>query len=108
MGRARSGIQTRISNVKVLRFRPCEKNTLRAFFDLQLASGIVLRGCTLHLTCGRHWTGLPAKPFKTAGGADSWSPIVDFTDKTTRDRFQRQATAAALEAYKLAREEAVA
>jgi hypothetical protein len=92
--------------VKALRFRHCVKGTLLGFLDLELASGLVLRGCTLHLSHGKHWVGLPAKPFKGADGTDTWANIVDFADKATKDRFQKQATAAALAAYD--RSEAVA
>ena len=45
----------------VLTARRIEKNSLRGFFDLRLPSGLVLRGCSLHLSHGRWWIGMPAR-----------------------------------------------
>jgi hypothetical protein len=94
--------------VKALRFRHCAKGSLLGFLDLELASGLVLRGCTLHLSHGKHWVGLPAKPYTAADGGATWAAIVDFKDKSVRDRFQKAATAAALAACQRSRSEAVA
>jgi hypothetical protein len=94
IAQSRPGTQAR-----VLDFKPFEKNTLRAFFSLELASGLILRGCTLHTKNGKYWIGLPAKPYTTDTGAQSWAAIIDFRDKQTAARFQEMATAAAVEAY---------
>ena len=77
-------------------FRPRPKNSLLGFFDLMLDSGLILRGCALHLSHGKHWVGLPARPYTEPSGAATWAAIVDFRDRRTRDSFQQQATAAAL------------
>ena len=79
--------------------RRVEKNTLRGFFDLELASGLVLKGCALHLSHGKYWIGLPARPFETPEGAKSWAPVVDFRDRSTKDKFQALALAAAAEHF---------
>src|SRR5690348_13620190 len=84
---------------RILGFKPFEKNTLRGFFDIELASGLILRGCTLHEKNGRRWVGLPAKPYAANDGAQSWAAIVDFRDKRTAARFQELATAAAVAVY---------
>ena len=94
--------------VKGVNLRRCERGTLLAFFDLALDSGIILRGCTLHSSHGRHWVGLPAKPYKDVSGADTWAAIVDFRNRATRDNFQRQATAAALAALEASRDAGLA
>jgi hypothetical protein len=86
--------------MKALNFRRFAKNTLVGFFDLQLASGLIIRDCTLHLSHGRHWVGLPGKPYKDAAGKETWANIVDFDQRATRDAFQRQAAAAALAALR--------
>ena len=82
--------------MKAVNFRSRQKNTLVGFFDLVLDSGLILRGCALHLSHGKHWVGLPAKPYTDPNGAATWAAIVDFRDRRTRESFQRQATAAAL------------
>jgi hypothetical protein len=78
----------------VLGARRVEKNTLRGFFDLRLPSGLVLRGCSLHLSHGRWWVGMPSQSYTNRDGAQAWSPIVDFTDARSRKRFQEVALAA--------------
>jgi len=75
------------------------EKTLRAFFSLELASGLIVRGCTLHTKNGKFWVGLPAKLYTIDTDAQSWAAIVDFRDKRTAARFQEMATAAAVEAF---------
>jgi hypothetical protein len=93
--------------VRSMEFKPFSKNTLRAFFDLGLASGMILAGCTLHEKNGHHWVGLPAKPY-LKDGVQTWAPIIDFRDKTTRERFQQQVTPLAVAALEQAQNGAAA
>lgn len=81
-------------------FEPRVKNTLRAIFTLDLPSGLRFIGCTLHEKEGSRWIGLPAQSYIGQDGAKKWKPIVEFTNKTARDRFQ----AAALDAIDRYRE----
>jgi hypothetical protein len=84
---------------RILGFKPVEKNTLRGLFDIEPASGLILRGCCLHHNNGCWWVGLPAKPYAANDGEQNWAAIVDFRDKRTATRFQELATAAAVAAY---------
>lgn len=61
-------------------FKPYTKNTLRAFFTLNLPSGIIIRDCMLHESHGKRWIGLPAKPFEKPDGTRSWIPVVDIKE----------------------------
>jgi hypothetical protein len=88
---------------RILGFKPFEKNTLRGFFDIELASGLILRGCTLHEKNERRWVGLPAKPYTGNDGGQTWAAIVDFRDKRTAARFQELTTVAAVAAYERVR-----
>jgi hypothetical protein len=88
--------------ITVLNFRRFEKNTLRAFCDLQLASGLVLGGCTLHQSHGKWWVGLPARNYADPDGNEKWVPIVDFASRERKAKFQQLATAAVLAAYERA------
>lgn len=81
-------------------FKPLEKNTLRAIFDLVLASGLILRGCSLHEKNGRLWVGMPGCSYLAVDGTQSWANVVDFCDSQHRDRFQEMALAAALAVYR--------
>jgi hypothetical protein len=72
-----------------------DRNTLRAFFDLSLPTGMILRGCTYHERNGKFWIGWPAKPCVrsdgtpyTVDGKPQWSAIVDFVDAPTKWRLQ--------------------
>src|SRR5262245_60487786 len=79
-------------------FRRFEKSTLKAFFDLELASGLVLCGCTLRYR-ERWWVGFPGRPYKDQDRNETWAKVVDSSSKTARDRFQQIAVDAALAAY---------
>ena len=79
--------------------RRFEKNTLRAFFDIELPSGMIIRGATLQFSHGKYWVGLPARPFENSEGVKGWVPIIDFRDRETKARFQTAAIAAATEAF---------
>jgi hypothetical protein len=85
-----------IKNIK-----PFEKNTLRAFFDVELPSGMILCGCTLHENSGKQWIGLPAKPYAKPDGSQSWVKIVDFVDRARADQFRDLVLPAVLEAMRM-------
>jgi hypothetical protein len=88
--------------LSIKNFKPLEKNTLRGFFDVELPSGMVLCGCTLHESHGKFWVGLPARPYAKPDGSQSWVKIVDFRDKATSYRFQQMIVPLAVEAWQKA------
>ena len=55
----------------ILNFKPFQKNTLQAFFDVELPSGMILCGCALHQKGEHFWIGLPARSSRTNSGAQS-------------------------------------
>jgi hypothetical protein len=84
---------------QILNFRALERNTLRGFFDVELPSGMVLCGCTLHEREGKRWVGLPAKPYTKDDGSQSWVKIVDFVDRARAKQFQESVLPAAVAAF---------
>jgi hypothetical protein len=88
--------------------KPLDRNSLKGFFDLELPSGLVLCGCQLHQSHGRHWVGMPARPYAKPDGSQSWIKIVDFRDKATGHRFQQVIVPLAVEAFERAKAEAAA
>ena len=74
-----------------LNARRHEKNSLRGFFDLALPSGMIVKGCTLHVSHGRAWVAMPGRPYTDANGAQAWSNLLDFRDRATKERFQELA-----------------
>jgi hypothetical protein len=79
-------------------FKPFEKNTLRAFVSFELPNGMILHGCTLHEKNSSRWIGLPAREYQKADNERSWTPLVEFSTKAARERFQTAALAA-IDAY---------
>ena len=69
-------------------WRPYEKNTLRGFFDLELPSGLIIHGCTLHVKGDSKWVGLPAQKVVRAGGEVGYVAILEFTSRATTDKFR--------------------
>jgi hypothetical protein len=86
-------------------FRAKAKGALRAIFDLHLPSGLILRGCQLLESHGKHWIGLPSKSFTAQDGATKWSPVVDFRNPEARERFQKEVTPLAMDALDRAKSE---
>ena len=75
-------------------WKPFEKNTLRGFLSLELPSGMIIHGCTVHEKNGARWIGLPARQFQKPDGEKSWSPLIEFVSKDSREKFQAAALAA--------------
>jgi hypothetical protein len=83
----------------ILNFKLLDKKTLRAVFDIQLSSGMIICGAMLHTKNDRWWIGLPGKPYTKPDGSQSRSKVLDFRDKPTHDRFQQTITLLARVAY---------
>lgn len=81
-------------NFAVRELKHFQKNTLQAFLSLELPSGLILHGCTLHKQNGSRWIGVPARQYEKSDGEKSWMRLVDFTSKDARERFQAAALAA--------------
>ena len=74
------------SQLVAVNWKPFERNSLLGFLDQELPSGMILRGCQLLQSNGRHWVGLPSKPAVDKSGAPVlgdngkpiYRPIVEF------------------------------
>jgi hypothetical protein len=85
-----------IINAKVLR-----KNSLVGFFDLQMPSGLIVRGAMLFEKAGKRWVGFPSKEWVKADGTKSYSPLLEFTSREIADKFQAAVLPLAEEAFDL-------
>jgi hypothetical protein len=74
-----------IINAKVLR-----KNSLVGFFDLQMPSGLIVRGAMLFEKSGKRWVGFPSKEWIKPEGTKSYFPLLEFASRDVSDRFQQQ------------------
>jgi hypothetical protein len=74
--------------IKILSYRAYSKNTLRAFIEAELPSGLVIRDLTLHEKNGRRWVSFPARQYQKDDGTSSWVNLVYFPDREKNDKFQ--------------------
>jgi hypothetical protein len=70
--------------------RPLDKNTLRGVFDIQMPSGLIVRGAMLFEKDGKRWVGFPSKEWQKPDGGKGYSPLLEFADRTISDKFQAQ------------------
>jgi len=84
---------------KIKKFTPFrnEAGTVLGFFSIDLPSGLIIHDCKL--MCGPkggRWVALPSikrldhdgNPRLDPHGKAMWSPIVEFVDRPTQDRFR--------------------
>jgi hypothetical protein len=80
--------------IRCTKLRRYEKNTLRAFVDLELSRvGLILRDCTWHEKDGKEWVSFPARSYTDQDGMTQWQVLIEFADGATeaRKQFQQQA-----------------
>jgi hypothetical protein len=87
-------------------FKPLRANTLHGFINITIPE-MHLRICdlTAHEKNGKRWIGLPAKPQidragtvrKDERGKTLYVPVLEFTDKATRDAFSARVVEALLQ-----------
>jgi len=72
-------------NVKVVRYKAYEKNTMRGFMDVVVEDSVVITGCTHHENYeGKEWVNLPSR--KEQDG--KYYDIVRFPSKEKYWSFQ--------------------
>jgi DNA-binding cell septation regulator SpoVG len=72
----------------VREWRPHVKNTLVGFASIELPSGLVIHGICLHQKGDSRWVSMPARQYEK-GSEKTWAPLVEFTTKDAREKFQR-------------------
>jgi hypothetical protein len=93
-------------SVHIETFKPLRANTLYGFITITIPE-LHLRICdlTAHESHGKRWAGLPGKPQIDRGGCvrkgdngkPLYTPVLEFTDRETRDAFSARVVAALLE-----------
>jgi hypothetical protein len=74
-----------ISNPKIL-----NKNSLVGSFDLQMPSGLIVRGAMLFEKNNRRWVNFPSKEWTDQSGVKKYFPLLEFASREVADRFQAQ------------------
>jgi hypothetical protein len=82
--------------------RLIHKNSLVGCFDLQMPSGLVVRGVMLLESNGRRWINFPSKEWTKPDGSRGFSPLLEFASREIADRFQRQVLPLAEQAFEAA------
>jgi hypothetical protein len=72
----------------ILNARPCKKNTLIGYFNLQMPSGLRIRDMMLHESHGKRWVQFSSKEWTNPDGSKGYSPILEFASREVSDRFQ--------------------
>jgi DNA-binding cell septation regulator SpoVG len=80
-----------------------EARTVAGFLSIELPSGLIVNDCKLMVgPQGRRWIALPAikqldaegQPRLGADGKTIWTPIIEFTSRDVRDKFNEVVLAA--------------
>jgi hypothetical protein len=84
--------------MRLIEFRPFVKNTLRGFATFELPNGLRISDCTVHVSSGTPWVGLPSKPLLEEGrhkqdvnGKPMYAPVVQWRSRDLHDAFSAKA-----------------
>jgi len=86
---------------RICKFAPYRNGAMRAWFSIELASGLVLYDLRLMVGPNGPWIAMPAtrqvdrdgNSRRDANGKELWTPIIDFRNRQTRDKFRDMALA---------------
>ena len=104
-------------SVEVENFRPLRSHTLFGFCDIAIPEmRLLIHDLSVHQKDGKRWANLPAKPLITRDGVvrkddlgkTAYVPILEFTDRATRNAFSDRVIASLLEYAPAAFDEAAA
>jgi hypothetical protein len=84
-----------MSSVKIVEWRALRKGSLLGFSKVQFPSGLIISDVTILDSGKGPWAAPPSKPMigkdgaalKDDKGKVRYSPIIEFRDKDTRDRW---------------------
>ena len=104
-------------SVQVEAFKPLKSNTLHGFCDVRIVEmRLLVRDISVHQKNGKRWASLPAKPQinregtvrRDDRGKVACTPILEFSDRETREAFSARVISALLEFAPAAFDEAAA
>ena len=86
--------------ISVRNFRKYDKNTLKAFVDLEILDiGLTIKDCTYHQQNNSEWIGLPGRQYEDESGKKVWAIILIFS-KEKKEEFKNAAVKAIKETIK--------
>jgi hypothetical protein len=81
--------------------KPMRKGTLLGFFDLEMPSGLIVRGVMLFEKNDRRWCSFPSKEFSKQDGSKGYSPLLEWASKETGYDWQDEVRPLAEQAFAL-------
>jgi hypothetical protein len=84
-----------VSNAKLIR-----KGTLIGSFDLEMPSGLIVRGAMLFEKDGKRWVNFPSKEYQKHDGTKGYFPLLEFASREISDKFRDKVLPLANEAFK--------
>jgi hypothetical protein len=86
----------------LLSWKPLVRNSLRGFAKVRIGRAMIVHDVAVHNSGGRRWAQLPAKPQVDASGVAKrddrgkilYTPLVEWADRETADRFSESVISA--------------
>ena len=92
--------------IVLLAWKPLVKGALRGFASIQLGKSLRIMDIPVLCSNGKMWASLPSKPLIGDGkalvdarGKQRYSPILEWADRATSDRFSRGVVDAVIAAH---------
>jgi hypothetical protein len=88
--------------LRLVEWRPVARNSLRGFATVELPNGLAIANVSVHLSHGKMWASLPARPQverdgtvrRGADGKVAYAPILKWRDRNLADGFSAAVVAA--------------
>jgi len=84
-----------ITNAKII-----GKKSLVGSFDLEMPSGLIVRGALLLESGGRRWINFPSKEYQKQDGTKGYFPLLEFASREISDRFQAKVLPLVLDVFR--------
>ena len=81
--------------IRATNLRPIGKGPVKATVDIEVPPWrLAFRGCLWFQKDGKEWINLPSRAWTDRAGNRKFSNLIEFTDRSTSERFQQAALAA--------------
>jgi hypothetical protein len=67
--------------------KPMRKVTLIGFVDLEMPSGLIVRGLMLFEKSSKRWCSFPSKEYTKHDGTKGYSPLLEVASRDISDKF---------------------
>jgi len=92
--------------MRLIKWKPLVRNTLRGFADVRLPNGLIVREIPVHETHGRRWAALPSKPqidrdgqLRRVDGKIAYTPVLEWDSRELREGWYDRVVALVRQAH---------